>query len=86
MLGIIKNKKQKKDLKKSPERYYEEKKQEYGRERYKNISEDEKQKLVKYGKRYYEMRKKRLMFYNITKNHLKKRLNFYKRYDKFLFS
>ena len=58
MLGIIKNKKQKKDLKKSPERYYEEKKPEYGRERYKNISEDENQKLMKYGKRYYEMRKK----------------------------
>ena len=33
------------------------KKQQYGCERYKNLSEDEKQKLVEYRKKYYRMRK-----------------------------
>ena len=33
------------------------KKREYGHEQDKNISEDEKQKLVEYRKRYYEMQK-----------------------------
>ena len=36
------------------------KKQEYGCERYKNLSEDEKQKLVEYRKKYYTMRKNAL--------------------------
>ena len=31
------------------------KKQQYGRERYKNFSEDEKNKLVEYRKKYYRM-------------------------------
>ena len=30
---------------------------EYGLERYKNLSKDEKQKLAEYRKKYYEMRK-----------------------------
>ena len=34
-------------------------KQQYGRERYKNLSEYQKQKLIEYRKKYYEMRKKR---------------------------
>ena len=34
-------------------------KQQYGHERYKNLSEYQKQKLVEYRKKYYEMRKKR---------------------------
>ena len=34
------------------------KKRHYGHERYNNLSEDEKQKLVEYRKKYYEMRKK----------------------------
>ena len=38
------------------------KKQQYGRECYKNPSEDEKQKLVEYRKKYYKMRKKVLFF------------------------
>ena len=33
------------------------KKREDGRERYKNLVEDEKQKLVEYRKKYYRMRK-----------------------------
>ena len=33
------------------------KKREYGCERYKSLSEDEKQRLVQYRKTYYEMRK-----------------------------
>ena len=33
------------------------KKREYGCERYKSLSEDEKQRLVQYRKIYYEMRK-----------------------------
>ena len=33
------------------------KKREYSRERYKNLSEEEKQMLVAYGKRYYETQK-----------------------------
>ena len=38
-----------------------EKKQQYGRERYKNLSEDEKQKLVEYNKRNCRMRKNVLL-------------------------
>ena len=38
------------------------KKQQDGRECYKNPSEDEKQKLVEYRKKYYKMRKKVLFF------------------------
>ena len=34
-----------------------EKKRQHSRERYKNLSEDEKQKLVEYRKKYYRMRK-----------------------------
>ena len=34
-----------------------EKRQQYGRERYENLSEDEKQTLVEYRKKYYRMRK-----------------------------
>ena len=33
------------------------KKQQYGCENYKNLSEDEKQKLVEYRKKYYRIRK-----------------------------
>ena len=33
------------------------KKQQYGREHYENRSEDERQKLVEYRKKYYRMRK-----------------------------
>ena len=36
------------------------KKRKYGREYYKNLSEDEKQKLVEYRKKYYRMRKNAL--------------------------
>ena len=56
-------KKNRKDFKKSRERYQKlseekkNKKREYGHEQDKNISEDEKQKLVEYRKRYYEMQK-----------------------------
>ena len=34
------------------------KERKYGGERYKKLSEDEKQKLVEYGKEYYRMKKK----------------------------
>ena len=34
-----------------------EKKRQYCRERYKNLSKDEKQKLVEHRKKYYKMRK-----------------------------
>ena len=34
------------------------KKQQYGHDPYKNLSEDEKQKLVEYRKKYYRIRKK----------------------------
>ena len=37
------------------------KKQQYGRKRYKNLPEDENQKLVEYRKKYYRMRKKALL-------------------------
>ena len=37
------------------------KKQEYGHEPYKNLSEDEEQRLPEYRKRYYEMRKNKNM-------------------------
>ena len=33
------------------------KKREYGHERYKNLAEDEKQKLTEYRKKYYKMKK-----------------------------
>ena len=42
------------------------KKGKYDCERYKNLSEDEKQKLVGYRKKYYRMRKK--CFFIIVKN------------------
>ena len=38
-----------------------EKKRQYRRERYKNISGDEKQKLVEYRKKYYRTRKNALL-------------------------
>ena len=41
--------------------FLQEKKPQYGCERYKNLSEDEKNKLVEYRKKYYKMRKKRLI-------------------------
>ena len=44
-----------------------EKKQQYGRKRYKNLLEDEQQKLVEYRKIYLKMKKG--SFYNHT-NHL----------------
>ena len=37
------------------------KKGKHGRERYKNLSEDEKNKLFGYRKKYYEIRKKALL-------------------------
>ena len=36
-------------------------KRQYDRERYKNLSEDQKQNLVEYRKKYYKMRKKALL-------------------------
>ena len=39
----------------------EKKKRQYGCERYKNLSEDENQKLVEYRKKYYRMRKNALL-------------------------
>ena len=44
------------------------KKWEYGRERYKNLSEDEKQKPVKSRKSYYEVQKKYKFVINIKKD------------------
>ena len=47
--------------KKLSAKYYQENKkrlQEKARERYQNLSEDQKQKLVKYRKKHYGMRKK----------------------------
>ena len=41
-------------------RVEKEKKQQYGRERYKNVPEDEKQMLVEYKKKYCKMRKNAL--------------------------
>ena len=41
--------------------FLQEKKPQYGCERYKNLSEDEKNKLVEYRKKYYKMRKKCLI-------------------------
>ena len=65
-LNIIK--KIKKDCKKACERYQnlskeemKKKKKQNHRECYKNLSEDEKQKLVEYRKKYYGMRKKALL-------------------------
>ena len=40
----------------------EEKKQQYGRERYKNLLEDDKQKLVEKRKKYHKMRKSVLLY------------------------
>ena len=37
------------------------KKRQYGSERYKNLPEDKKQRLVKYRKKYYKMRKNALL-------------------------
>ena len=53
----------KKDYKKKPVKdikifLRERKKQQYGHECYKTLSEDEKQKLVEYRKKYYRIRKK----------------------------
>ena len=39
----------------------EQKKQQYGRERYKNLLEDDKQKLVEKRKKYHKMRKSVLL-------------------------
>ena len=39
----------------------EEKQKQYGCERYKNLSKDEKQKLVEYRRKYYELRKNALL-------------------------
>ena len=36
--------------------------QQYGPERYKDLNEDEKQKLVGYGKKFYKMRKNALSY------------------------
>ena len=36
--------------------------QQYGHERYKDLNEDEKQKLVGYGKKYYKTRKNALLY------------------------
>ena len=41
------------------------KKQEYGRERYKNVTETEKQKLVEYRKRYYKIQENKKFVINI---------------------
>ena len=41
-----------------------EKKQEYGHECYKNLSGEEKQQLDEYRKKYYRMKKKRLIIKN----------------------
>ena len=41
--------------------FKEEKKQQYGRERYKNLLEDDKQKLVEKRKKYHKMRKSVLL-------------------------
>ena len=38
-----------------------EKKQQYSHERYKNLSENENQKLVEYKEKYYKMRKNALL-------------------------
>ena len=43
----------------------EEKKQQYGLERYKSLSEYEKTKLVEYRKKYYKMRKMLYYTYKI---------------------
>ena len=37
-------------------------KREYGRERYKNLSENAKQRLVEHRKRYYKMRKNKMSY------------------------
>ena len=50
------------------------KKQQYGCESYKNLLEDDKQKLVEYRKKYYKMRKKKL--YYTYKKHLFYEINF----------
>ena len=42
------------------------KKQQYGHERYKNLSKDEKQNLVEYRKEYYRMRKNTMLQKLIT--------------------
>ena len=39
------------------------KKQEYGCERYENLTEDENQKLVEYRKKYYKMRKNAFIYF-----------------------
>ena len=44
----------------NPERL-QKKEKSYSRERYKNVSEDEKEKLVECSRKYYRMRKKRLI-------------------------
>ena len=59
--------KKRKTTKKARKRYQnlskegKEKKQQYGLERCKNLSEDEKQKLVEYRKKYNGMRKNALL-------------------------
>ena len=48
------------------------KKQQYGCERYKNLSKDVKQKLVDYRKKHYRMRK--MSYYNYKNYYFKKRM------------
>ena len=54
------SRKQRKTIKKARERYQnlskEKKKHQYGCENYKNLSENDKNKLVHYRKKYYKMR------------------------------
>ena len=52
---------------------YSQKKQQYGRERFKNLSDDEKNKLLEYRKKYYKTGKKRFVIIIIRKYfHLEK--------------
>ena len=57
------------------------KKQLYGREHYKNLSEDEKQKLVEYRKEYYRMRESIGLERSFEKKNLKN-LQVYIKIDK----
>ena len=50
-----------KDIKVFLKKRKEKKKQQYGCERYKSLSEDENQKLFEYRKKYYKMRKSTLL-------------------------
>ena len=50
-----------KDIKIFLKKKKKKKKRQYGREYYRNVSEDEKQKLDKYRKKYYRMRKNAIL-------------------------